>query len=61
MLLLAYSVEMYLKSGLAKACRGCSEDLFNHLSRREYGHRLYELANEIEFPSSLLINRTFPF
>lgn len=50
MLLLAYSTEMYLKSGLAKACRGCSEEFFSYLSQRKYGHRLYELAKAIDLP-----------
>ncbi|WP_143132128.1 hypothetical protein [Methylobacterium sp. 174MFSha1.1] len=50
MLLLSYATEMYLKAGLAKACRGCSEEFFNFLSERKYGHRLHALAGEIEFP-----------
>lgn len=49
-LLMCYAVEMYLKSSLARVLSGCAEDLFNHLSRREFGHRYTKLACFIEFP-----------
>jgi hypothetical protein len=48
-LLLGYSVEMYLKGGLVKAYRGCREELFRH-DAREFGHKLARLAAEIDFP-----------
>ena len=50
MLLLGYSVEMYLKAGLAKAYFGCSEDMFERDVKGRFGHRLVSLAQEIAFP-----------
>ena len=50
MLLLGYSVEMYLKAGLAKAYYGCSEQMFQRDIRERFGHKLISLANEIVFP-----------
>ena len=49
MLLLGYSVEMYLKAGLVKAYVGCSEEMFNRDVKGRYGHKLLSLANEIGF------------
>jgi hypothetical protein len=49
-LLLGYSVEMYLKGGLVKAYRGCGEELFRHASRKKFGHKLAKLAAAIDFP-----------
>ena len=49
MLLLGYSVEMFLKSGLAKAYYGCSEQMFKRDVRR-LGHNFLSLADEIAFP-----------
>ena len=50
MLLLGYSVEMYLKGGLAKAYHGCSEEMFQRDIRRRFGHDFISLADEIAFP-----------
>ena len=50
MLLLGYSVEMYLKAGLAKAYRGCSEEMFERDVKGRFSHKLVSLANEIAFP-----------
>ena len=50
MLLLGYSVEMYLKGGLVKAYHGCSEDMFNRDVKQRFGHKLICLAKEIVFP-----------
>ncbi len=47
MLLLGYSVEMYLKAGLVRAYHGCSEDMFKRDIKNRYGHRLVSMANEI--------------
>ena len=49
MLLLAYSVEMYLKAGLAKVYFGCSEDIFERDVKGTFGHNLVALATEIDF------------
>lgn len=49
MLLLGYSVEMYLKAGLAKAYHGCSEEMFRRDVRSLYRHNLIKAAREIEF------------
>ena len=49
MLLLAYSVEMYLKAGLVKAYYGCSEEMFERDVKDRFGHKLDSLANEISF------------
>lgn len=49
MLLLGYSVEMYLKAGLAKAYYGCSEEMFNRDVKNRFGHKLVPLAKEIAF------------
>jgi hypothetical protein len=49
-LLLGYSVEMYLKGGLVKAYRGCREELFRHDSKKKFRHKLASLATEIDFP-----------
>ena len=50
MLLLGYSVEMYLKAGLVKAYRGCCEKMFEGDVRGRYGHNMVFLAEEIGFP-----------
>ena len=50
MLLLGYAVEMYLKAGLAKAYKGCSEDMFERDVKGRFGHKLVSLAKEIVFP-----------
>lgn len=49
MLLLGYAAEMFLKAGLAKTLHGCSEQLFQSLSSKEYGHNLQRLAQDIYF------------
>ena len=49
MLLLGYSVEMYLKAGLVKAYWGCSERMFERDVKGRFGHNLVHLANEIDF------------
>ena len=49
MLLLGYSVEMYLKAGLTKVYRGCSEEMFERDVKTRYRHRLVYLAKEIAF------------
>jgi hypothetical protein len=49
MLLLGYSVEMYLKAGLAKAYFGCSEEMFTRDVKGKFGHRLVSIAHEIAF------------
>ena len=50
MLLLGYSVEMYLKGGLTKAYHGCSEEMFQRDIKRRFGHDFISLADEIVFP-----------
>jgi hypothetical protein len=50
MLLLGYSVEMYLKAGLAKAYRGCSKEMFERDVKGRFSHKLPSLADEIAFP-----------
>ena len=50
MLLLGYSVEMYLKGGLAKAYHGCSEEMFHRDIKYRFSHKFISLANEIAFP-----------
>ena len=49
MLLLGYSVEMYLKAGLVRAYYGCSEEMFSRDIRSRFAHRLLPMANEIAF------------
>ena len=48
MLLLGYSIEMYLKAGLAKAYQGCSERMFKR-DIMQYGHNFVRLAKDISF------------
>ncbi|HDS0941471.1 TPA: hypothetical protein QDZ12_004794 [Pseudomonas putida] len=48
-MLLGYAAEMYLKAGLATVIHGCSEQLFKHLSSKEYGHKLQKIAQSIYF------------
>lgn len=50
LLLLAYSVEMYLKACLAKAYIGCREGMFERDVKRLFGHDYAALATEIAFP-----------
>ena len=49
MLLLAYSVEMYLKAGMAKAYYGCSARMFERDVKGRLGHRLVSMAKELAF------------
>ena len=49
MLLLGYSVEMYLKAGLVRAYCGCSEEMFDRDIKKRFGHKLLSMANEITF------------
>ncbi len=49
MLLLGYSVEMYLKAGLVKAYHGCSEEMFCRDVRGKFGHKLVKIAQQICF------------
>lgn len=48
-LLLGYAVEMYLKSGLAKAYAGCSESMFERDLKSRFRHNLPQIAQEIGF------------
>ena len=50
MLLLGYSVEMYLKAGLVQAYKGCSEEMFERDVKDRFGHKLVSLAKETAFP-----------
>lgn len=50
-LLLGYSVEMFLKAGLAKIFFGCSENMFNNEIRR-LSHNYKILADEVNFPAT---------
>lgn len=49
MLLIGYSIEMYLKSGLTKLLHGCGEELFR-CQLREYSHNLCSLAEDLCLP-----------
>ena len=49
MLLLGYSVEMYLKAGLVRAYCGCSEEMFIRDIKNRFSHKLVLIANEIAF------------
>ena len=51
LLLLGYSVEMFLKAGLAKAYQGCSEQMFDR-DVRQFSHDFKKLAKEVAFDSS---------
>lgn len=51
-LLLGYAVEMYLKSGLAKAYAGCRELVFLCDVKSKFSHDLLAIANEIGFPAT---------
>ena len=50
MLLLGYAVENYLKAGLAKAYRGCANKMFERDVKSRFGHKLKDMADELEFP-----------
>jgi hypothetical protein len=49
-LLLGYSVEMYLKAGLARAYHGCRQEMFERDVRKRFGHDLTRLAYEVDCP-----------
>jgi hypothetical protein len=49
MLLLGYSVEMFLKAGLAKAYIGCRAGMFDRDIRR-FSHDLKQISHRIHFP-----------
>ncbi|MDR6294301.1 hypothetical protein E9232_006855 [Inquilinus ginsengisoli] len=49
-LLLGYSVEMYLKAGIAKLYRNCRQEMFSRDVKKIYGHNLDEMAEEICLP-----------
>ena len=51
-LLLGYAVEMYLKSGLAKAYAGCRELVFMCDVRSKFSHDFLAIANEVAFPAT---------
>lgn len=48
-LILAYSVEIYLKAGLAKLFVRCDSNLLE-TAFKKYGHNLKDLARALEFP-----------
>ncbi len=48
-LLLAYTIEMYLKAGVVKAFAGCSEASLDKCLRT-FGHQYEDIAKEIELP-----------
>ncbi|GAA6189181.1 hypothetical protein NBRC116596_22440 [Litorivita sp. NS0012-18] len=50
MLLLGYAVEMYLKAGIAKAYRGCANEMFVRDVKYRFGHKLKDMADELAFP-----------
>lgn len=50
MLLLGYAVEMYLKAGIAKAYRGCANQMFERDVKTRFGHKLDDMAHELAFP-----------
>lgn len=52
MLLLGYSVEMFLKAGVAKAYHGCRSGMFERDIRRRFGHDFKRMAKEVAFPAS---------
>ncbi len=49
MLLLAYSLEMYLKAAMAKAYHGCCEKMFERDVKGRLGHNLVSMAKELLF------------
>jgi hypothetical protein len=49
MLLLGYSVEMFLKSGIAKLFVGSSESIFKHSIKNTYSHNLERMAIDLQF------------
>ncbi|WP_155273988.1 hypothetical protein [Xanthomonas arboricola] len=49
MLLLGYSVEMYLKAGVVKAYVGCRDGMLERDLKKRFGHALTEIAVEIDF------------
>ncbi|MGO1119236.1 hypothetical protein ACTL6U_11040 [Rhodovibrionaceae bacterium A322] len=53
MLLLGYSVEMFLKASLAKAYQGCAEKVFADDLKFRFGHDLSKIAKEVAFPSEV--------
>lgn len=50
MLLLGYAVEMYLKAGIAKAYRGCANEMFDRDLKGRFRHRQKDMACELAFP-----------
>lgn len=52
MLLMAYSAEMFLKAGLCKLYRNCSDDLIR-IDQKRFGHKLQKIANELEIDLTL--------
>ncbi len=48
-ILVSYSVELFLKAGLTRVYIGCSKELFARDVKR-YGHKLVKLAREVEYP-----------
>ncbi|WP_431103047.1 hypothetical protein [Roseateles noduli] len=51
-LLLGYSLEMFLKAGLAKLYAGCSEELFQEDIRKVFSHRYAIAADALAFPTA---------
>jgi hypothetical protein len=51
MLLLGYSAEMYLKSGLIRIYTGCDEAVINS-EVKKFGHNFVGIAKEISYPTS---------
>jgi hypothetical protein len=49
-LLVAYAIELVLKSGLTRAYVGCSKELFAREVKSRFGHDLRRIAREIEYP-----------
>lgn len=52
-LLIAYSVELYLKAGATALYRNCSKELFSKDVRKRYGHDLKKLARDVELPTGI--------
>ena len=50
MLILGYSIEMYLKAGIAKLYLGCREEMFERDVKDYFGHNLKKMADELGFP-----------
>ncbi|MDA0223515.1 MAG: hypothetical protein O3A08_00465 [Proteobacteria bacterium] len=50
MLLLGYAVEMYFKGAMAKAYRGCSNEMFERDLKGRFKHNFVQMAGEVAFP-----------